>query len=381
MTDRARRRATRLVLLYPRSWRRTYPDFVDVLAAELAGDARWIRCDVVRSATVERLRSAGIIAGRPADRARSGLALVYATLLPFAALATGMWSQLRTTIGGHGLDTPPALRAADLLLAVGALSVLSSLAIAILLVAGHARRRRRPSPRTTSGFAPGPLVRPALALAGSIAALTVGGWVADRSGWYSPAAAVLPGAGPGHLLTLWARGVIAAITPAWVHPGLLQRMPTGELLAVLLAPFATLVAVMALVRLIVRLPVRRPGRADVALAVVVVGTMLLSIAAGVRWLVSAPTTPRADPGHTAWGVVTVLVALTAVAVIGARRMLQGREPPDLQQGNAECDRNHDTLGRHGRALHRRSSDPQQVTLGGCAPVGRREQGTAFHVAL
>jgi hypothetical protein len=333
MRDRSVRRATRLARLYPRRWREEFPDFLEVLAEELAQYPRGVRGDVIRGAIVERFREGGILPKRPADRLRSGLALVYAALIPFAGLAMGMWSQLGTGLAADGSNTPPVLRASDLLLAVGTCMILIVLLLVLVQVVTEARRGRLD--RGAGRAAYRPFVGPGLALVGSLGVLTIAGWGADRSGWYSPAAVALPHQGPGHLLTLWGRGIIAMITPAWIHPSLFAHMPTGELAATLLAPVAAVVAAGASFRLIVRLPFRAPGRANVLLAATAFGTMFLTVVASGRWLLVHPVpqgatsvqarTDQLAPGHTGWVVVFLLAALAAVALVGFLRVL--REHP------------------------------------------------------
>lgn len=333
-------RAARLVRLYPRDWRAQCPDFEEVLAAEVAENHRRIYCNVVGTAIVERFRDVGVIPKRPADRARSGLALIYATLVPFVGLALGMWSQLHTGVAPLGTATPPVLRASNLLLTVGTLVVLAALPIAVvLLMADTWRVRADHDIEAATRY--GHLVRPSIAFVGSLAVLNVAGWGADRSGWYSPAAAALPHGGSGHLATLWVRGVIATITPAWIHPTLFTRMPTGELVAALLAPIAAFVGAAALFRLIARAPIRTPRLANVVLATTAFGMMVLSVVACGRWLLDHPTREgattlqaRADqlaPGHTGWVVVLVLADLTIIAFVGLRRVLKG-QPEDSTPG-------------------------------------------------
>jgi hypothetical protein len=333
MKDRTVRRAARLVWLYPRRWRQQFPDFVEVLTQEIAEHSPGVRRDVVRAAVVERLREGGIISKQPSGQARSGLALIYAALVLFAGLAMGMWSQLRTGLASQRVAAPPVLRASELLLTVGMLAVLVVLPFAIVLLATGVWRTRKDAGAVQRGPY-WPFVRPALTFIGSLAVLTVAGWGADRSGWYSPAAVALPYRGPGHFATLWIRGIIAAITPAWVHPSLLARMPTGELVAALVAPLAALALARAVFRLIVRFPLRAPGRANVVLAVSAVGMMLVSVVASVRWLLNHPiregATPvlaRSDqlaPGHTGWVVVLLLAGLGTAALVGLRRVLTGQ---------------------------------------------------------
>jgi hypothetical protein len=354
MKSRSVRRASHLVRLYPRQWREEFPDFVEVLTEELAEHPRGAHRDVVRAAFVERLREGGILPKRPADRARSGLALIYAVLVPFAGLAMGVWSQLGTGLASDGNGTPPVLRASDLLLAIGTLVILIALPLAVVLVATEARRYRKVR---YAGSAPyRSVVRPVLAFVGSLGVLTIVGWGADRSGWYSPAAVALPHQGLGHLLTLWGRGIVATITPAWIHPSLFARMPTGELVAALLAPVAALAAAGALFRVIVRLPLRVPGRANAVLATSAFGMMVLAVVASGRWLLAHPgqqgATPlqaRADqlaPGHTGWVVVFLLAALAVTALVGVLRVLRGHpDEPTCGDTSAGADISQVATGR------------------------------------
>ncbi|HTZ07687.1 MAG TPA: hypothetical protein VMB72_01365 [Acidimicrobiales bacterium] len=331
MSERARRRAQRLARLYPRPWRARFPDFVETLAAELDEGTRGVGRDVARAALAERLRHAGALPAGSADGARSGLALVYAALVPFAVLATGMWSQLRTGIAGRGPAVPAVLRGADLVLAASA--VVATVVLPVGVVVGALRRRSR---GTAEGAAPTPALRPALVSVASLVVLSATGWSADRSGWYSPAAAALPRTGPAHLLTLWVRGGVAAITPAWVHPDLVARMPAGELLAAAVAPVALVGGAGGVLRLLARLPARAPRRADTVLGLVTAGTMLAAVAASARWLAAHPTrqgatarlarTDQLAPGHAGWVTVAVLGALAVIAVVGVRRVL--RAGPD-----------------------------------------------------
>ncbi|HTT86832.1 MAG TPA: hypothetical protein VMF60_05670 [Acidimicrobiales bacterium] len=336
MRDDTRRRAARLARLYPRRWLRRYPDFVGVLAAELAEHPWRATGDVVRAAAGERLRTGHALATDPTDRARCGLGLVEAAVVPFAGLAIGLWSQLDTGLAGRGTQGPPALRGADLLLAVATTAAFACFATVTGLVLLPALRRRRQSGHTARRSSPWRR-RPALVFAAAMTMLSVAGWAADRSGWYSPAAAALPGRGLGRLLTLWARGIVAVITPAWVHPSLFGQLPAGELVGTLLAPGAALAAALSLRHLVRGLPPAPPGRLQVLLCVGTAASMFLALAAAIRWLLTHPRAEGATPlpagtdplapGHTAWAVVALLATLAVVALVGTRRLLAGRPPP------------------------------------------------------
>ncbi|MGH9016303.1 MAG: hypothetical protein ACRDY1_01025 [Acidimicrobiales bacterium] len=325
--DRARRRAARLSLLYPPAWRRQFPDFVGVVASELSENRRGVIADVMRCAALERLRTTGIIGRGPADGAGSGLAMIYAVLVPSTALAIGMWSQLHTGLVGHG--TPPSanLRGPALLLLIGAVGGVLCLPVGIVVAAATVR----PGSHLTKS------VPSALVFLFALTGLSLLGMGADHSGWYTPAAQALPAHGLGHAGTLWVRGLVAAITPAWIHPGLLMRMPPGELVAVLLAPATGLVAAGALFRMVSTLAPCPLRRLDVAAGVTGAATMVLAVGASVRWILTHPTrqgftagqahTDGLAPGHTGWAVVALMVVLASAALCGLRRLIGGRAGP------------------------------------------------------
>jgi hypothetical protein len=332
MSDRARRRAARMFRLYPRRWRVQFPDFEETLAAEFAAERRGVRCNTLAAAGVEWLRDLGVVPKTSVDRVGSGLALIYAALIPFVALALGMWSQLHTGLASPSAAVAPALSASDLFLAIGAVAVALVLPIGILFVSVGVWRNRRAAANQV-GLCDRSVVRPALVFLGSIALLTLAGWGAERSRWYSPAAAALPHRGPGLFLTLWVRGIVASVTPAWVHPTTFAQMPKGQLIAALLAPLAALVAASALFCLLTRVRLPRFGRANLFLGGGAAAMMSVSVAACGRWLIEHPgreggTTLQAHadqlaPGHTGWMVVILLAALASVALVGLRRVLRG----------------------------------------------------------
>ena len=325
MSDRARRRAAQLSHLYPRRWRRTYPDFVEALAEELELAPWRALGDVVRTAPVERLRNSGVVPSTPAQRSRFGLAVVFAALVPFTGLSAGMWSQLHTETLGHAA-VPGSLHPTDVLLAIGTALAFVALTVGTVLVACTVRRARRCGAPSGLGRR---LMGPALTLLGAVSALSACGWAADRSGWYSPAAASLPAAGPGHALTLWARGVVAAITPAWVHPTQLFRLPTLDLMATLAAPVLAVVAVAALLSLYGRLAQGPSRRALMVAALFADGAMFLATAATARWLLVGPVAASGNlaPGRTPMAVAVILGVLACTAALGTWRVIRRPEPP------------------------------------------------------
>jgi hypothetical protein len=337
VTDRS---AAWLARLYPAQWRRDFPDFVEVLTEELPGRPLRVVADVVVSSTVERFRSAGMLPTRPADRSRAGLAVVAAALLPFAALSMGMWSQLHTGLAAQGPGAPASLKWTVAILAVAMAVGLATASAGVVAFALRCLWSRPSLPRAAAPNSS--TVRPAVAFCVSIGALSLTGWLADRSGWYSPAAAGLPHHGAAQLPTLWIRGIVATITPAWVHPTVFGQMPPGDLLATLAAPIATLVATASLVRLVRRLPAAPSRRVEEGFAIGAVGTMTLAVGACTRWLLTHPgrqgALPRLAnhdplaPGHTGWLVVMALAMLTALAAIGLRWVLERGSPWSATDG-------------------------------------------------
>ena len=135
-----------------------------------------------------------------------------------------------------------------------------------------------------------------LILGSALVALSAVGWAADDTSWYTPAGAALPGRGPLHVGTWWIRGLVAPITPVWVHPTMFWRMPGGQLAAVLVAPVACLAAAAALLRT-VRAIAPSPlggGAWDAAFAYAIVTAMAAFVVAAVRWI-AAPTPRARDP--------------------------------------------------------------------------------------
>lgn len=325
--DRIDRRVRRLIRLYPRTWRQRYgEEMTAVLVEQMAesGSSLRLRADVVREAGQERLRDLGLRLGGSGsvDRDRVGVALVYSCLLVFVGLAWGMVSQLHTGVTetqAAGGSTPIVVRMCG--------DVLSGVLVVALAVGGLAAVRGvigviRAVPTTTARG----MLGPGLFFVGGLGTLSVVGWTADRAHWFTPAGAALPHAGVANLATLWIRGVVAPITPAWVHPSLFWHMPAGEVIAVLLAPLGCLAMAFGLVRLAFRLPSRSTAPSSrVVLARGVVAVMAVFVIVCGRWL-AAPTgglTGHASllvPGHTAFGVLMVLVGLTAGAAVGAHAM-------------------------------------------------------------
>lgn len=327
LMDQVERRVRRLVRLYPRSWRQRYgEEMAAVLTEQMAesGSSLRLRADVVRGAGHERLREVGLrLAGSdPVDRVRAGTAMVYSCLIVFVGLACGIVSQLRTGLTetqASGGSTPVVVRVWG--------ELLSGLLVLVLVVCCLAAARGAigmfRAVRTTAAKR---LLGPGLLFVGGLGTLSVVGWTADQAHWFTPAGAALPHGGGAKLATLWIRGVVAPITPAWIHPSLFGHMPAGELIAVLLAPLGCLAMAVGLARLALCLPgSSATPRSRMAMSRGVVTVMAVFVIVCTRWL-AAPTASGTEhanllvPGHTAVGVLMVLVALTALAAVGAHNM-------------------------------------------------------------
>jgi hypothetical protein len=340
--DQVERRVRRLVCLYPRSWRQRYgEEMTAVLNEQMAesGSSLRLRADVVREAGHERLRDVGLRLGGsdPADRVRAGTALVYSCLVVFVGLACGLVSQLRTglteTRASGGL-APVVVRLCSELLS--GLLVLALVVCCLAAARGSIGVIRAVRTTQTKG-----LLGPGLLFVGGLGTLSIVGWTADRAHWFTPAGAALPHGGGAELATLWIRGVVAPITPAWVHPLLFGHMPAGELIAVLLAPLGCLAMAFGLARLALRLPDSSTAQSSrVAMARGVVTVMAVFVIVCIRWL-AAQTRPGAGhadflvPGHTAVGVLMVLGALTALAAVGAHGMRPPRRRAIAKAGNQQ----------------------------------------------
>jgi len=199
------RRVGRLLRWYPPAWRARYgEEFAELLAAQIADEPRCARrtLDVIRVGVGQRWGEA--LGEDPCDpgldRSRSAMALVYLSLTVFVGLALGMWSQLRTGVQVAtvtGRPVPEAVGISESVLSITALVGLLLFLAVVARAVVTALRGGRAGARGHGG--------PALVLGSALGALSVMGWSADRSSWYTPAGAALPGRGPLHVGTLWIR--------------------------------------------------------------------------------------------------------------------------------------------------------------------------------
>ena len=145
---------TRLVRLYPRSWRARYGDELETLILDMTGGGgpSWrVRADVARSAGRERLRAARLGDGAPEARVRGGTLLVLWAWALFVlggaivAKSSEHW-QAAMPGGGHALASTAFASLTALAFVAGAL-VLAGLAAAIPSVAAFLRAGRWPQVR------------------------------------------------------------------------------------------------------------------------------------------------------------------------------------------------------------------------------------------
>lgn len=316
LAARQRRRLPIAVYAYPPRWRRAHgADLAELLDSMAEDGALSLRdsADVVRAGCRERLSATG------------RLPLTYAWIVLATVLSAAIWSQLsaasRTAVGsGRALPSTIWVVAATTKVIGPVLVVLLVLMGARLVLSGWT------AVRTGAGRRAAALVA---MLCAAFGALTMTGWWAGRSGWYTPAGASLPAHGLPHLVTLWVRGAVSAITPAWIHPGLFSTMPLGEAIAAWTAVPAVIVVALVAARLVALTPPdRRLLRLDVAVGAATVLTLSTFTAAAASWVVHIGTPGRATtdawrgtviaPGHTGIALVAALAAFSVLAWISLR---------------------------------------------------------------
>jgi hypothetical protein len=245
----AARRADRLLLWYPRSWRARYgEEFAELLLAELAEQPRsWRRtADVVVGGLLARCTAIGLTSHElpPAEQIRCGVATLCCALAGFLAAGVAMLAQLAT--GWQWLSphsAPVAAGTVIMTVAVGCLALVVAAAAAPVvwhaMVAVIRRRDRR-------------LAWPAIAASCCAIMLTTGARHFEN-GW--------PGTGgtgaehglvPGGLAAFgWASTL--SLSSFWAHPAMLSRFPVTELAWMILSPLAGIGLVAALAVLLRRL--------------------------------------------------------------------------------------------------------------------------------
>jgi hypothetical protein len=271
------------------------------------------RADIVRTGCGERVSAAG------------RLPLTYTWIVVAAVLSAAIWSQLsaasRSAVGSH--------RALPSSLSVVATTtrVIGPVVICLLaLVGGRVLLSAWFATRSGSGGRAAALLASLVAV---FSVLTVTGWWADHTGWYTPVGTSLPAHGVAHLATLWLRGAVSAITPAWIHPELFARMPSGEAVAAWTAVPMVIAGSLVAARLVaLSTPTRLMARLDVVTGSASVLTLSAFTAAAAGWVVRTGTADRATtaawrgtvlaPGHAGIALVVALAVFSALAWFSLR---------------------------------------------------------------
>jgi hypothetical protein len=314
--SKVRRRAARLVSLYPREWRARYgEEFTELLLAEIEERPHCSRrlLDVARGGLVARLAVAGL-AGQPLDRRNQpGRCLVTlgATVSCFLVLALALWAQL--TIGWqwarpNSVPTELAMIIMTLsVVLVAALFLAAAAPILALVLAALARGRGRP------------LLRPLCLVALGLSLLIVGthhfanGWP-GTGGHPWTHQGLVPG---GVAAYAWASTLF--VTSYWIHPAALARFPGPELGFMLLSPLATVSVIVGSSKILHRLTLQRGVlRFERCLGVAAALSMGLFLTGAALWVVEGGPGPRNLFHIGAIDVIElVLLALTAVLALRA----------------------------------------------------------------
>jgi hypothetical protein len=318
-----RRRAVRMTLLYPRSWRDRYGDeFVELMVADMAERPRSARrsVDLVRCAVRARAEAVGMVGGADGgERSRSAVATLSLAAVVFMPAGVAVWSQLAI---GWRWSAPGAATRAGMLLMTGALAgfaVWAALALAPL--AGAIVWRLARSPRDRS-----------LSLPAGVATLAVGVLIAGSlhfgRGWPGTGGHVWHGREPipapvGRFCwaaTLW-------VTSYWAHPAALALFPPGQLVWMVLGPVAAVVAVAGFWRAVAALaPGERLLAYEARLGVIAAIAMTVFAGGAASWIVSG----TAGPAHLfAVGAIDVVAVLLMVitATVAARAVAALERPP------------------------------------------------------
>jgi hypothetical protein len=277
--DRLARRARRLVRSYPPKWRARYGDeFVELLVEDLRERRRSLplTADVLRGATVARLREAGV-GDRPLGPLEQLDASMTALVWSLAAcflVGVAMWSQVVVgwrwePPGGHAVAIAMVLMSAAVA-TLCALAVLASVPIVWTLVRSVAHGRGRA------------VTSPALVWSGSASVVLLGcrhfagGW--PGTGGHDWGHRGLVPAGPASFGWAATRGISAY----WAHPGVLASFPVMEVLWMLLSPLALVALVASSARIVHRLDLsQRVLRYEVVVAAAAVAVeLMLALGAG-----------------------------------------------------------------------------------------------------
>jgi hypothetical protein len=307
--DRVARRARRLVRSYPPKWRARYGDeFVELLVQDLRERRRSLplTADVLRGATVARLREAGVgnrPLGPPEQVDASMTTLVWSLAVCFL-VGVAMWSQV---VVGWRWEPPSgrAVAVAMLLMSAAvavlcALAALASVPIVWTLVRSVARGRSRA------------LIAPALVWSSSASAVLLGcrhfagGWPGTGGHAWGHHALVPAG------LASFGWAATRGLSAYWAHPGALASFPIMEMLWMLMSPVALIGLVASSARIVRRLDLSpRVVRYEIIVAAVAVAFALMFVLGAGAWVLD-----NGAPGPT--GIYRVgLIDFAGLGVMAA----------------------------------------------------------------
>jgi hypothetical protein len=315
------RRARRLVRMYPPKWRARYGDeFVELLIDDLRErrHSLSLTANVVRGATVARLREAGVGDQPlvPPEQVDASITTLVWSLAACFLFGVAMWSQV--VVGwrweppsGHAVAFAMVLMSLAVAI-LGALAIAASVPIAWTLVRSVARGRQG-------------LIAPALIWSVSAAAVLLGcrhfadGW--PGTGGHSWGHHALVPAG----LASFGWAATRGITAYWAHPGALASFPVIEVLWMLLSPLALIGLVASSARVVRRLDLSpRVVRYEVVVAAVAVAVTLLFVLGAAAWVLD-----NGAPGPT--GIYRVgmidfvgLGVMAAASAVACRAALRAR---------------------------------------------------------
>ena len=326
--DRVVRRARRLVRMYPPRWRARYGDeFAELLADDIVERRAplALTADVVRGATVARLREAGI-GHEPLDAPEqidaSMTTLVWSLAMAFL-VGVAMWSQV--VVGWRW--EPPSGRAVAvaMVLMSGAVAILCALAvcasvpIAWTFVRSAVRGRCRP------------LLAPALVASSCAGVLAVGcrhfagGWPGTGGHDWGHHALVPAG------LASFGWAATRGISSYWAHPSAVASFPAAEVLWMLGSPIALVGLIASSARIVRRLELSpRVLRYESTVAAIAAAVTLTFLLGAGAWVLD-----NGAPGPTGIyqvGMIDVagLVAMAAACAVAGRAARRAREAARLR---------------------------------------------------
>lgn len=325
MTDEAvGKRAERLLLAYPVSWRERYgEEFAELLRSEITERPRSLHrtFDVLRGGLVARLAQAGLCGHflQPETAPNSRLATGSCCAAVFLSFATAVWAQL---VVGWQWGSPHRIGIAAAVYTMSAamlgflvLGLLAVVPVGALTVTSLAKGRRR-------------LLAPLSALVGCGVVLAVGarhfanGWP-GTGGHHWAHQSLVPG---GVAAFSWASTL--SVSSYWAHPAALGHFPVPELAWMSLSPLAILGLIAAGASLLRRLEL--PPRLlafELGLARTAGALMLAFLLAGALWIASV-TERTGNLFRAGWIDFVALVAM-GVAWLCLARVAPWRSAPSL----------------------------------------------------